>query len=667
MQEMVKKFGRGAELAPAQKLLLDWFTPLKEAIEEEKEMVKAKKSGIDRSIYGPHLLLLESDTLAVITMHEFVNLALVEPRGIKVVRVATAIGRAVENEVRMKWLAETVDDKWKKITKEDAPAYEKNRRARQAQRDAEEDMGWDSKIVVKVGASLLVKLMETAKVRLPREEVDGKMIGGESVDAFIHGYIFQYPRRYGVLRCHEQVYKSIMEGNLVRAAPNPRYLPMVVEPQPWASHNEGGYLKLSSMIMRTRGSNGQIAALKKCEMPQVMEGLNSLSQVRWQINSPILDVIQKLWEDGGAICGLPPRADFEFPDEPMEDEIEEGGDFEAASMSHNKLVSKLKKANRDLHSLRCDVKLKLQVAQEFRQYEKIYFPYNIDFRGRAYPIPPNLNHLGNDICRGLLMFADKKPLGEDGLQWMKIHLANLFGKDKMSFAMRIQYMDGMLDQVRDSAYKPLNGDQWWMQADEPFQALATCIELAHAIDSPNPAEYKSSLPVHMDGSCNGLQHYAALGRDDEGGRQVNLTPSEEPQDVYTGVADMVINQIARDAAMVEGTDFHPDDEDYAEVLEKRRYAQMLEGQITRKVVKQTVMTSVYGVTFVGARKQIQARLQENMVEMGAEDSEEIEQELYGASCYVARMTMDSMGTLFSGARGIMVRTICSERTSPLFG
>jgi hypothetical protein len=22
------------------------------------------------------------------------------------------------------------------------------------------------------------------------------------------------------------------------------------------------------------------------------------------------------------------------------------------------------------------------------------------------------------------------------------------------------------------------------------------------------------LPVHMDGSCNGLQHYAALGRDE---------------------------------------------------------------------------------------------------------------------------------------------------------
>ena len=43
------------------------------------------------------------------------------------------------------------------------------------------------------------------------------------------------------------------------------------------------------------------------------------------------------------------------------------------------------------------------------------------------------------------------------------------------------------------------------------------------------------LPVHMDGSCNGLQHYAALGRDVEGAIKVNLAPSAAPQDVYIAV------------------------------------------------------------------------------------------------------------------------------------
>ena len=49
--------------------------------------------------------------------------------------------------------------------------------------------------------------------------------------------------------------------------------------------------------------------------------------------------------------------------------------------------------NSALHSLRCDLQLKFWVAEKFRD-EAFYYPYNLDFRGRAYPVPPNLNHLG---------------------------------------------------------------------------------------------------------------------------------------------------------------------------------------------------------------------------------------------------------------------------------
>ena len=62
----------------------------------------------------------------------------------------------------------------------------------------------------------------------------------------------------------------------------------------------------------------------------------------------------------------------------------------------------------------------------------MFFPMNLDFRGRVYPIPPHLNHMGNDLCRGLLCFARKKPLGERGLFWLKIQVANLYGNDKVS-------------------------------------------------------------------------------------------------------------------------------------------------------------------------------------------------------------------------------------------
>lgn len=59
----------------------------------------------------------------------------------------------------------------------------------------------------------------------------------------------------------------------------------------------------------------------------------------------------------------------------------------------------------------------------------------------------------------------------------------------------------------------------------------------------DPASYVSHLTVHMDGSCNGLQHYAALGRDEAGGRAVNVLPSEKPQDVYK-VSGIVLHAAA---------------------------------------------------------------------------------------------------------------------------
>lgn len=84
------------------------------------------------------------------------------------------------------------------------------------------------------------------------------------------------------------------------------------------------------------------------------------------------------------------------------------------------------------------------------------------------------------------------------------------------------------------------GRKWWTKSDEPWQTLAACIEVAAALKHPEgPAAYVCHLPIHQDGSCNGLQHYAALGRDQVGAESVNLAPAERPQDVYSNVATLV--------------------------------------------------------------------------------------------------------------------------------
>jgi DNA-directed RNA polymerase len=85
-----------------------------------------------------------------------------------------------------------------------------------------------------------------------------------------------------------------------------------------------------------------------------------------------------------------------------------------------------------------------------------YQPHNLDFRGRAYPLPPHLNHMGDDLSRGLLLFGEGKPLGEHGLRWLKIQLSNMYGYDKATFDERVEFVHKHLDDILDSAENPLN-------------------------------------------------------------------------------------------------------------------------------------------------------------------------------------------------------------------
>ncbi|KAM9384762.1 DNA-directed RNA polymerase, mitochondrial isoform 5-T5 [Pholidichthys leucotaenia] len=152
----------------------------------------------------------------------------------------------------------------------------------------------------------------------------------------------------------------------------------------------------------------------------------------------------------------------------------------------------------------------------------------------------------------------------------------------------------------------------------------------------NPAHQGKLIPIlyHMyiyrnirqDGSCNGLQHYAALGRDVIGAKSVNLMPCDLPQDVYSSVAQQVEEFRARDAE------------------NGLKVAQVLEGFISRKVVKQTVMTVVYGVTRYGGRLQIEKKLKEF--------DEFPEEYIWEASHYLVRLVFCGLKEMFTGTREI---------------
>jgi DNA-directed RNA polymerase, mitochondrial len=368
---------------------------------------------------------------------------------------------------------------------------------------------------------------------------------------------------------------------------------------------------------------------KDGQLESVLMGLDVLGRVPWRINEKILGIAIELWNQGvnvsevntDGVCNsstTSPKINSTTTNESdinnnttsnnTEYPFMKRDDFERVEdyREYCREAVSFRNEQTRQHSMTCDTNYKLEIARTFAGIP-FYLPHSVDFRGRAYPIPPHLSHIGSDLSRGLLEFSEGRELGERGLFWLKVQFSNMCGNDKCSLDDRAAFTESKMEVIRKCARDPLALDSFWRSADEPWQCLATCIEIIAASESEDPSKFISHLPVQQDGSCNGSQHYAALGGDVDGAAQVNLSPSPVPQDIYGTVAKIVSRDIDRDVA-----DF--DSRDEVSVNEKdvltERTARCLQGKINRKIVKQPVMTNIYGVTQYGAKKQIEARLKE---------------------------------------------------------
>ena len=74
----------------------------------------------------------------------------------------------------------------------------------------------------------------------------------------------------------------------------------------------------------------------------------------------------------------------------------------------------------------------------------------------------------------------------------------------------------------------------------PYQFLAFCNEWAQFMEQGDG--FVSHIPVAVDGSCNGLQLYSLMLKDEKAGRLVNLTVTDSPQDIYQVIADNVAGE-----------------------------------------------------------------------------------------------------------------------------
>jgi len=371
--------------------------------------------------------------------------------------------------------------------------------------------------------------------------------------------------------------------------------------------------------------------LQQYDLKQEFNALNALQETAWKINSPVLEVIRKVWDSGQEWAGLPPKFPVPLPDYPFDKQPADMTEQEKAEFKvWRKKRGAIHVFNHKNMSKRIQIERTLQLAEDYQRYEKFYFVWQTDFRGRKYPVESFMSPQVADWGKGIIMFSRGVPINSpEDAKWLAIHGANLWGLDKVSLEDRELWAYMSEDRIVESAENPYD-NLWWTEADKPWQFLAWVFEWYGLIR--NGYGFVSHLPVSADGSCNGLQNLSAILRDEEGGRAVNLVDSDVPADIYTDVANLTMKKVEEDA--FKGNPLA---------------LRFLEFGVDRSLTKRPCMIVPYSGTLMACKKYVLEAM-EARIQKGDKNPFD---NLYDASYYVSGHIWDSIDGVIGSARKVM--------------
>lgn len=541
-------------------------------------------------------LLISAESAAVIILKVILS-KLVKPEGIPITPMASAIGRTLEDEIRFGRIRDKEQEHFKK-----AIADNLNKRAGASYKKA---------YMQAVEASMLEQgqLEDAWGTWSPTEAVH---VGIKMLEIVIQSTQLVELKRYGAGNAAADVemvhlsdfwVKKMSQRGFSLAGIAPVYQPCVVPPKPWTGVVGGGYWAKGRrpLPLIRLGSKSAVARYEDVYMPEVYDAVNIIQNTPWKVNKKVLDVVNMVEKlNNTPIDDIPQM-------EPLKPE-DYAGETEEELKAWKKAAAGIYRREKARQSRRLSLSFIVNQANKFSQFKAIWFPYNMDWRGRVYAVPM-FNPQGNDMQKGLLTLAVGKPIGADGFKWLKVHGANCAGVDKVTFEERIKWVEDNHDKIMAAAKAPMDSIEWWGKLDSPFCFLAFCFEYAGVMH--HGLSYSCSLPIAFDGSCSGIQHFSAMLRDHIGGHAVNLTPSGKVQDIYRIVSDRIEEELK--VLLVNGTDNEMvthEDKKTGEITERLKLGtrelarQWLTYGMTRKVTKRSVMTLAYGSKEYGFADQV---------------------------------------------------------------
>ena len=428
-------------------------------------------------------------------------------------------------------------------------------------------------------------------------------------------------------------------------------LPCVVPPRPWENLYEGGYWFMFPGFLNLIQSNigahtANVISYRErlsgntSSMESVYSAVNTLQNSAYRINKRIYEVASYLWQSNLSkdIAKMPAAVYEQPPPKPPAYDLE-------ALVIWRREAAETHRQNRRDTGKRILYSNTLKIAKDYLHEKEFYFPVTMDFRGRLYTVGAFLNPQGDDLARSLLLFSRSEIITKDDIKsrtWLMIHGANAYGYDKVSFEDRIEWTFRHNKEILSIAEDPLGSPYAEMrkgEASKPWGFLAFCFEYASMVDAfSKDMPFRNHLPVNLDGSCNGLQHFSMLLRDPVGAVATNLKPTLVPSDIYQEVADKTTELLKEDK-----------DNDFA--------YQWLKYGIDRNLVKRPVMITPYS----GTRHTIKNCLEETVKERIRYDSifppwfdpEHKNRDHFHECRYLSKKVMSAIEEVVSGAKGVM--------------
>lgn len=414
----------------------------------------------------------------------------------------------------------------------------------------------------------------------------------------------------------------------------PFLLPLKIPPNDWADNttNSAFYTtRMNVQLPLIKAQKGDARNfVSKHDPEDHRTAINKLQKTPWKINKRVLEVQREIYDKNLSI-GMPSNEIITPPAFPEHLKDIEKKNYTALQTEEVSLWKERAKAAYGRENQRKGQVLSYirssKLALELSEWDEFYFAYNCDFRGRIYCATSGLSPQGADTAKGLLCFAKDVVLGEDGVKWLAIQGANTYGEDKCTYTERVQWITEHEEAIRRTVEDPIGYRDFWGSADKPYQFLSFCFEWADCSYGRN-AGATSKIPIGLDGSCNGLQHFSAMLRDQVGATATNLTTNDRPADIYSEVATVVRRHLR------ENSD--------------PRATIWLRVGIDRKCTKRPVMTLPYGATQQSARQYIMEYVVDNWIKFDLPDDRQFEM-----ARFLTPILWQSIGEVVIAARGAM--------------